>query len=524
MRNDTSNNTGNSCCARRCMTGRMQGRARQPSAVAGLCHALCLVLALAGAALYGPASANSKYAAIVIDANSGKTLFSRKADEFRYPASITKVMTLFIVFEALDEGRRTMESRVKITRRAAGQPPSKTTLKAGQTLSMRDAIMALITKSANDVAVALAENISGSEAAFVRRMNDTARQLGMTRTKFANPSGLPDTRQRSTARDIVRLAQAVQDRFPQYYGLFSTRSWRIGRYKYRNHNKLLGTISSVDGIKTGYIRASGFNLVSSAREGARRIIAVVLGGRSAASRDRHMGELIRSNLPKASRSARTRLLAGVSPHLRALHQAVATPRSNPLGASHAGARARLAHALPQPRPRRATDAIAITDSREASAPGGAETIAGLIAFAEHNDGPHTRSGPLASPNTGIPASAAVIEQGSSEPRPGPGQHTGHEPRISGQNSGGGQGQWSIRIGAAQSAEQALRLAMRAQAHLGMPDDTNVAARARHVRPAQTGEMTFYHAQIGKFVSHEAALRACAILRDHQFECVAINGV
>ena len=252
-----------------------------------------------------PASANEKYAGIVVDANTGKTLYSENADARRFPASLTKMMTLYVVFEELDAKRLTLESRLSVSANAARQAPSKIGVKAGSTIKVEDAILALTTKSANDVAVVIAENVGGSVGGFAARMNRTAKTLGMNASTFRNPHGLPDSGQTTTARDFVKLATALQDRFPTYYKFFSAQSFTYKGVRFRNHNRLLGSVQGVDGIKTGYTRASGFNLVSNVRRDGRHIVAVVMGGKTAASRDAHMRNLIAKYLPAAKRGART---------------------------------------------------------------------------------------------------------------------------------------------------------------------------------------------------------------------------
>lgn len=251
------------------------------------------------------AMANPKYSGIVIDAKTGKTLYSSSADSYRYPASLTKIMTLYLVFEELEAGRLSLNSNFTVSKYASGRPPSKLGLKPGSTIKVKDAILALVTKSANDVATVVAENIGGSERKFAERMTRTARQIGMSKTTFRNPHGLPDNGQRTTARDMATLGIAIQERFPQYYGYFKTRAYKYKGRTYGNHNKLLGRVRGVDGIKTGYIRASGFNLVTSVNTGGRQIVAVVMGGRTGASRNAQMTKLIGQYLPKASRGRKS---------------------------------------------------------------------------------------------------------------------------------------------------------------------------------------------------------------------------
>ncbi len=262
---------------------------------------MMLVAALAVVtALPEPAAANSKYAAIVVDANTGKTLFASSADAPRYPASLTKMMTLYLVFEALESGKITKNTKVPFSKNAAAEPPTKLGVRAGGSVTVETIILSLVTKSANDASTAIGEFLAGSEAAFARQMTAKARQLGMTATIFRNANGLPNNAQHTTARDMATLGIALREHYPQYYDYFSTRSFTYNKRRMGNHNRLLGKIKGVDGIKTGYIRASGFNLVSSVVDGNRRIVAVVMGGRTGSSRDAHMAELIKKYLPKAS--------------------------------------------------------------------------------------------------------------------------------------------------------------------------------------------------------------------------------
>ena len=241
------------------------------------------------------------FAALVVDVNSGKTLYAKNENELRHPASITKVMTLYLLFEALERGKIRLDSPITMSAHSSSMPPSKLGLRPGQSLSVESAIKALVTRSANDVASAIAENLGGSEDRFAQMMTARARSLGMSRTKYVNASGLPDEEQITTAHDLAILGRAIQERFPKQYRYFSTHSFRYGKAVIRNHNNLLGKIEGVDGIKTGYTRASGFNLLSSVRRDGQHIIAVVLGGKSAAGRDKIMAGLIESKIELASR-------------------------------------------------------------------------------------------------------------------------------------------------------------------------------------------------------------------------------
>lgn len=236
------------------------------------------------------------FAAIVVDGNSGRTLYARNEHELRHPASVTKVMTLYLLFEQLEKGRLRLDSPLMISSRAAAQAPSKLGLRPGETISVENAIKALVTKSANDIACAVAENIGGDEHSFAQMMTRKAHALGMRHTHYENASGLPDPNQITTAYDLAVLGRAIQDRFPRYYRYFSTHSFAYNGALHRNHNHLLGRVEGMDGIKTGYTRASGFNLLTSVRRGGHHIVAVVLGGATAGARDRMMAGLIEDTI------------------------------------------------------------------------------------------------------------------------------------------------------------------------------------------------------------------------------------
>ncbi len=264
---------------------------------AGLGSAVHAALSVVAAVLLvvqltAPAQANPRFAAVVVDAKSGKVVFARNADATRYPASLSKIMTLYLLFEDIKAGRVTRDTRLPVSAHAAGRPPSKIGLRPGQSIRAEDAAKVLITKSANDVAAVVAEALSGSESAFAQRMTRKARELGMTRTTFRNASGLPHPEQVTTARDMATLGLAIQRDFPDMYRFFSLRSFTYSGQTYRNHNGLLGSVNGMDGIKTGYIHASGFNLTAAVERDRKRIVAVVMGGRTAASRNQYMAALI----------------------------------------------------------------------------------------------------------------------------------------------------------------------------------------------------------------------------------------
>ena len=241
-----------------------------------------------------------KFAAIVIDANNGKVLYQNSADETRYPASLAKMMTVYLIFDQLAAGKATLNSPVFISANAAGQPPSKLGMKAGSFLIYDEAIRALTVKSANDVAMAVAETIGGTSDNFANMMTAKARALGMTRTRFTNPSGLPDSAMVTTARDMAILGLALRKNHGRYYAYWKQTVFDIDDREVRGHNKTLGVIAGADGIKTGYTRASGFNLATSVRFGGRSIVAVVMGEKTGAIRDQRMRSIISQTLPKAS--------------------------------------------------------------------------------------------------------------------------------------------------------------------------------------------------------------------------------
>lgn len=273
-------------------------------------HARALACCLLAVSLFlvqgAPAArAASKSAVLVIDANSGRTLHESAADEIRYPASLTKMMTLYVVFELIEQGRLSYQTKIKISATAAAAQPTKLGLDEGEEIALVDAMKVLITKSANDIAIAIGEHVAGSEEKFARLMTLKARQIGMANSTFRNASGLPDEAQVTTARDMATLALRLQDDFPQHYSLFGTRTFSYKGETFANHNTMLFHYDGTDGIKTGYTRASGFNLVASVKRGHKHVIGVIFGGASAASRNTAMRTFLNMGLVKAS-SEKTR--------------------------------------------------------------------------------------------------------------------------------------------------------------------------------------------------------------------------
>lgn len=295
-----------------------------------------------------PGAWQAGFSAIVVDAKTGKILDDESPDALRHPASLTKIMTLYVLFERIEQGKVSLKTRLNVSEYASERPPSKLGLQPGTTIAVEDAIKALVTRSANDVATVIAENLEDEEEQFAVLMTKKARALGMNNTVFKNASGLPDREQVTTARDMATLGRAIQDRFPSLYRYFSTQSfvWR-GRV-IANHNRLLGRVPGVDGIKTGYTNASGFNLVTSVRHKNRYIVAVVLGGRTGAARDQYMRELIADNLDDATPGPRTVPMIAEAPAPQPKRVAQATAKNAPQAQTPKEQKPQVARA-PQPK-------------------------------------------------------------------------------------------------------------------------------------------------------------------------------
>ncbi len=409
-----------------------------------------------------------RYAAFVIDINSNTVLYSRSADRPRYPASLTKIMTLYLVFEALREGRITRETRIRFSAYAAAQPPSKLGIAVGQTISVENAIKALVTKSANDVAAAIAEHLGGTESQFAAQMTSTARTLGMSNTTFKNASGLPNSAQVTTARDMARLGYAIQRDFPGEYGYFSTRSFTYNGRRYGNHNRLLGNVAGVDGIKTGYTRASGFNLTTSLRRNNRHLIAVVMGGPTGQSRDTHMRYLLDRYYSQAV--ARTR------PPLEIDVANMQTPELRP-----SGARVQMA-STPSP--------IPVID-----------TSRGVLAAS------------VTVPGTTIVNSPdPIVTAAVTNPVPdqiAPNDSENVEARI--------ENQWVIQIGAYgdESAARGRLSEARSAA------STLLASGEAYTESVQSNNQTLYRARFGGF-DRGAAVAACRVLKNADFPCLPLQ--
>jgi D-alanyl-D-alanine carboxypeptidase len=498
----------------------------------------------------GTAQAGDRRAAMVIDANTGHVLHAAAADAPRYPASLTKMMTLYLAFEAIERGRLSYAVKINVSPEAASAPPSKLGLAPGAEISLIDAIKALITKSANDIAIAIAEHIAGSEANFAQRMTETARRLGMNQTTFKNASGLPHPGQVTTARDMLTLALRLQDDFPRQYPLFATRSFRYNNHTYRNHNGLLGTFQGTDGIKTGYTRGSGFNLVSSVRRGSRHVVGAVFGGASAGARNAEMRTLLSRALLRAS-SVKTRrsspvLVAQAKPALPP--QQARTASRTPVGSGLAARvpRRMAALALADGDPGVEPVRVAAADLHP-EAPASGLSIAtvrsvSVLRDAEPHDSPAAQSPALPAtagngqvPARGMPASTLQQQAeeladaqsaepvGDSTPTAPPRRaalpQIGSEPayRLRGPYAPAATsaplGGFAIQIGAYRSA---------AEAHVAL-----AAARERATdllagatpatAPIHKGNRRLYRARFGGF-SASGAADTCVELRRRQIEC------
>jgi D-alanyl-D-alanine carboxypeptidase len=447
-------------------------------------------LAVAAILLTGPiaaatAASAAPSAAIVVDAKTGKVLYASNADEKRYPASLTKMMTLYLLFEALEAGKTSLDSRITISAHAADQAPSKLGLKPGETISVRDAILSLVTKSANDVAVAIAEHVGGTEKAFAARMTKRAHDLGMLHTTFRNANGLPNSGQMTTARDLSILARALREHYPQYYSYFSTPSfvWR-GR-RIANHDMLLGRVKGVNGIKTGYTRASGFNLVTSLDRDNRRVIGVVIGGTTARARDKRMVELLETYVPKASRGTRT-------------------ARAIPGMAKGSDAGIAVASAMPLPRTRPDTDSDQVTTSSIDRADDVAEASAAPLALA-----PTMTIASLAGANSIFALDAAATEEGDTDP----GDETADSPPPRSLVVSG----WRIQLAATPTQSAAEDLLDRALAK----GSAVLAHASPYTEAVQAGNTTLYRARFAGFSDKESARNACAYLTKQKFNCLAV---
>ena len=468
-------------------------------------------IALSLSAVAQPARAEPKYAGIVVDAKSGKVLYGEDPDGLRYPASLTKMMTLYLTFEALEAGRFSLDSKVPVSANAAKEPPSKLGVRAGGSITVDDAIRALVTRSANDMATALGEYVGGSEARFAQLMTNKARALGMTRTTYRNANGLPNTAQMTTARDQARLGIALRQHFPQYYGYFSIRSFQFGKQTIGNHNRLVGTVKGVDGIKTGYTRAAGSNLATSAQLDGRSIVAVVLGGRSSAARDATMRKLVAEYLPKASRGGNSNLIAQTAP----ADPATPVPRTPAVSAELSEGRQVAALDLPNSGP--LPDARYEQREVRPTAPLAVPKIAAASASAYAGESAQSRSATQALAAITPPASVPKREAAAAK-RDLPTEPVDQVTTASTRAAASTQGMsgWVIQIGVSPSEKMANDLLQSAQDKGGK---VLRSAKPFTVAFSNKGEQ-IYRARFGGFDDQKTAVDACNVLKKKGVSCWA----
>ncbi len=519
-------------------------RKRMP-ALRGIFLVLLVLLGFGLAASPGlAASAERAYAGIVLDAKSGKVLYQSAADAPRYPASVTKVMTLYILFEELKAGRLKLSSRLTVSKHAAAAVPTKLGLKAGSTIRVEDAIKSLVTLSANDMARVIAESIEGTESAFAQRMTRTARALGMSRTTYANASGLPDSRQITTARDQARLGVAIYEHFPDYYKYFQTRVFKYNGRSYGNHNRLLGSVSGVDGIKTGYIRASGYNLLTAARKDNRHIVVVGFGFDTGASRNAKVTSLVKKYLPKARSGSYLATARIPVPSGNGYAVAVAPPRdpspapdfrrtsTSLFAVASVGSQTVLAPPQPLPPP---ADAAAVVPGAPVPLmpPTGIEA-ATQVALASAPAPQPAEQRPIdivgawisttlrldsSTGSSGAPLPPAAIGSAPS-PAAGPGTIdllTSGSVGDAAEGTDAGEIGWVVQIGAAPSENGANTL-LAAAAEMD-----EVANMRRYVQRIERNGQVFFRARIAGFGDAEAARAACNDLKKKNMSCLALQG-
>ena len=415
-------------------------------------------------AVSAPLAALAGSASLILDARTGKVLASENADTLNHPASLTKMMTLYLTFEALKRGKISWDTPIKMSKYAAARPPTKLGVKAGGTITVREAVYGMIVKSANDAAAAMGEKLGGSESGFARMMTAKARQLGMSRTVFVNASGLPNSRQVTTARDMSTLAVALMKNYPNEYRLFSAASFNFRGRTVRGHNNLMYRYQGMDGIKTGYTNASGFNLVSAVKDGNRRVVGVVLGGRTARSRDDKMAALLDRHLGRASSSGGARLVASVG----------------------------------------VKEPVEVASAAEASdVPVPANAPRSTIEIAPKNMAPESLAYaddavvPLERPT----AMDEILNAGKA-------------PKTSAEKAGGN---WQIQISAAPSADAARALLAQAQSEGGAP----LVSASPYTEAVGQGANRIYRARFIGFASKDAAVSACDALKQRSYDCMLL---
>lgn len=486
-------------------------------------------------------------AAIVVDAKTGETLYQDKANDLRFPASLTKVMTLYILFQELEAGRLKLDTKLNVSAHAAAAVPTKLYVRAGSTIKVEDAIKALVTLSANDVARVVGENISGTESNFAVRMTQTARALGMSRTTYKNASGLPDSAQITTASDQATLARAVFLHFPRYYEYFNTRSFTYGAKTYGNHNPLLGQ-NGVDGIKTGYTNASGHNLMTAARSNNRHIVVVGLGYNSSAIRRSRVGEMVATYLPKARRGdywreamvSRPGLMTGGTTAVAAAPASAAAAVSRVLALAglpparpatiesipNFDAPIQVAAVVPEPV---AIPFRVITADEIPTRPG--ETALEQATYVATGVMPTGAANPANDPigawiaetmKLGPTASdVATLQPGQVLMPPSPvarPQGLAVDRLQTNAVNGIAGGGWVVQVGAAPSEEAAQTMIAAAT-----QKSTNLTNARGYVETFVKNGQTFYRARFAGFADRSQARMTCDALTNAQINCIAVQG-
>ncbi|RUW61012.1 D-alanyl-D-alanine carboxypeptidase [Mesorhizobium sp. M7A.F.Ca.US.008.03.1.1] len=454
-----------------------------------------MIIALAMTFVFGDVASSlaARQAAIVVDAKTGKVLYSADANGRRYPASLTKMMTLYLTFEAMAKGKISRNTPVVFSAKASAEAPTKLGVKPGGSVTVETAILSIVTKSANDSATALGEMLGGNETTFARMMTAKARALGMNGTVFRNANGLPDPGQFTTARDMATLGIALREHFPQYYGYFSQRSFLYGRQRINGHNRLLGRIKGVDGIKTGYTRASGFNLVSSVSDGNRRIVGVVMGGTSGGSRDNQMASLINTYLPRASTRGGGDLVAkaGGNNPITALAKVLLPKHDAP---------------TPDDKPMVEDDAVASNDDPTATDAAADEQTTDAV----EETAPVVKTRKVKTVIVSAPQVAtAQVVAAYAEPTPA---------AVDPVNTASVPSGWAIQV--ASSPKQAEAQAFLDKTTKQAP---KVLADASGFTVAFDKDgVTYYRARFGGFGSKTAAWKACTALKKKNIECYAVQ--
>jgi D-alanyl-D-alanine carboxypeptidase len=471
----------------------------------------------------GAIASSPAFSALVVDANSGRTLYSADENGLRHPASITKVMTLYLLFEELDRGAMTLRTQIPISDHAAAQEPSKLGLAPGDTISVEDAIKAVVTRSANDIAVAIAEAVGQSEGNFANLMTRKAHALGMTNTVYRNASGLPNDEQVTTAHDLTILGRSLEERFPRYFRYFSTAQFAFDGEIIGNHNHLLGRVDGVDGIKTGYTRASGFNLLTSVHRDGRSLIAVVMGGRSAGGRDRIMENLIADHIGEASTThtatavadassaetiepagepalalpARTRPVVVAEARLQRASATIKTPNAAGEGDDDDGDEA----PAPQPILKAPAGALRVAQPRAADP-----------AFVKGPDG----AKPSAKNEARLAAASALVMPPLGRPE-SPAEDESRPARASEQNDnndGPTARGWMIQIGAPDNPAKANALLIRARER----NPSTLASAKPLTEKVRKRDATLYRARFAGLDDSASAEAACRALKRTGFSC------